>query len=128
VLLEAGKPAPEALYELSDPAAFPGAARRRIQAACRRVEQGEALADALYQGGILPRACVPLVGAAERSQRLPWALAELGEELAARSARGLKRGSLFVFSSCVILIGILAGYMAHGMFIPLVDLVWRLSA
>lgn len=126
-LLEAGKPIPEALNLLANSDYFPLVARRRLDAVCTRVEQGEPLAESLRRGGLLPRAMVPLVGAAERVRNLPWALAELGDHLSNRLIRRLRRISVVVFPLILLAIGGLVGFIALGMFLPLVELITRLS-
>jgi type IV pilus assembly protein PilC len=128
VLLEANQPVPDALALLADSGYFPSVARRRLRVVRRRVEQGEPLADSLRRGRLLPKAMVPLVQAAERMRNLPWALAELGENLAQRTVQLMRRISLVVFPLIVAVIGLLVGFIVIGMFIPLVDLIWRLSS
>jgi type II secretory pathway component PulF len=126
VFLESGTPLPEALDLLDEPAAFPPVARRRLRVALEAVEQGAPLAAALRRGRLLPRAMVPLVEAAERARRLPWALAALADELSARTERLLKRFTQMVFPLGIGLAGVLAYFLARGMFLPLVDLIWRM--
>ena len=94
ILLEAGKPVPEALAILIASGQLPAEARRRLRVARSRTEQGEPLADCLYRAGLLPRTMAPLVRAAERARTLPWALSELGEHLNLRSSRVLQRASM----------------------------------
>ena len=90
MLLKMGRPAPEALAVLAKTGYFVAPARRRLRTARRHVEQGQSLADSLRRGRILPAAMVPLVKAAERAGNLPWAMAELAEHLAQRTARRVR--------------------------------------
>jgi len=127
VLLEAGKPLPEALAVLADSGALPGGMGSRLDAARRAAEQGEPLPEALSRGGLLPASMAPLVRAAERARNLPWALTELGEALAARAARRARQLSLAVFPAAVVAVGVLVGLMVAGMFLPLVKLISELG-
>jgi type II secretory pathway component PulF len=127
VLLEAGRPVPQALDLLAGSGAFSQTARQRLAVACRAVKAGEPLADSLRQGGLLQPAMIPLVQAAERMRNVPWVLAELGESLANRAARLLRRISLVFLPASVLAVGLLIGFIVLGMFMPLVDLVTRLS-
>jgi type II secretory pathway component PulF len=127
VLLEVNKPVPEALALLADSGSLASVARRRLRVARRRVEQGEPLADSLRRARLLPRAMVPLVQTAERVRNLPWALAELGENLGQSTVRLMQRISLVVFPLIVVVIGCLVGFIVIAMFLLLVDLIGRLG-
>jgi type II secretory pathway component PulF len=126
-LLDAGMPAPQALTILSESEYFGKAVRRRLRRARVFVEQGGPLADGLYRAGLLSRAMFPLVQASERSQRLPWALGELGDHLSNRLTRLVQRISLILSPVTVIAIGVLIGLMVVGMFVPLVKLIEAVS-
>lgn len=123
LLLGAGRPLPQALGLLTDSGYFRGPARRRLARACRRLEEGEPLADTLRRAGLLPRSMVGLVQAAERAHNLPWALGELGELRARRAVRISERVSLAVFPITVLAVGVLVGFVAFGMFLPLLELL-----
>lgn len=127
ILLEVGTPLPEALALLAESGVVAPTVRRRLVAAQRRVEQGEPLADSLHRAGLLPAAMVPLVQAAERARNLPWALSELGETLADRAVRGLRRASQAVFPVLIVALGVFVGFIALGMFMPLIDLITRMA-
>jgi type IV pilus assembly protein PilC len=101
--------------------------RRRLLKAGRSVQDGEPLADSLRRSGLLQRSMVPFVEAAERVRNLPWALAELGETLADRTVRVLRRLSQFLAPLLVMAVGLLVGVIVLGMFMPIVDLVSRLA-
>jgi type II secretory pathway component PulF len=127
VLLETGKPVPEALGILADSGYFPPVAERCLDAVRLRVEQGEPLADSLRRGRLLPRAMVPLVQAAERVGNLPWVLGELSMTLANGVIRRLRRLSMVIGPLVLIAIGTLVGFLALGMFWPLIELMTRLT-
>jgi type II secretory pathway component PulF len=126
-LLEAQTPVPQALTLLAHSGSFPPVVRKRLETVRDRVEQGEPLADSLRRGGLLPRTMVPLVQAAERVGNLPWALAELADTIALGVIRRLRRMSVVLAALLLIALGGLVAFMALGMFLPLVDLMSRLS-
>jgi type II secretory pathway component PulF len=101
--------------------------RRRLGEAHAAVCRGEALADVLYGAGLLPRNAIPLVRAAEAARNVPWALAELGEQMAGRAGRAARRASLLVFSAAVAAVGVLVGALVLGMFLPLVKLLTEMA-
>jgi type II secretory pathway component PulF len=122
-LLQAGEPAPEALGVLAECPGFVGGARRRLADVRRRVERGEPLAESLHQGGLMPRAMVPLLKSAERVGNLPWALAELGDVLAQRLARRVQRLGLLLSPLPVVGVGMVVGVIVIGFFMPLIKLI-----
>ena len=127
LLLEAGKPVPEALGVLAECGYFTRVVRRHLHAARRLVEQGESLATSLRRKRLLPAAMSPLVQAAQRVQNVPWVLAELGESRANRALRLLQRLSMAMAPFPVVAVGVMVGFIALAMFTPLIDLIWRLG-
>jgi type IV pilus assembly protein PilC len=127
-LLEVGRPVPESLTLLADSADLPDVARRCLLSARRAVERGEPLAEALRRAGLLPASMAPLVQAAGHAHTLPWALAELGDLLAGRAVRMARRASLVAFPVLVIAVGALVCFIILGMFVPLIQLLSRLSS
>ncbi len=127
VLFGAQTPAPEALALLADSAYFAPVARRRLRVAAERVAQGEPLADSLRRVGLLPRSMAALVQASERTQHLAWSLSELGDLLADRALRGLRRLSLLLSPAFVVAVGAVVGFVVIGLFMPLVEIISRLT-
>ncbi len=127
VLLETGKPVPEALGVLADSGYFPSVVERCLDGVRLRVEQGEPLAESLRRGGLLPAAMVPLVRAAERVGNLPWVLGELSTSLANGMIRRLRRLSILIAPLVLIAVGGLVAFLALGMFWPLIELLTRLN-
>lgn len=123
LLLGAGKPVPEALTIIIDSWYFRGTTRKRLIRARTAVEQGNSLADSLYNHGLLPQHMYALVQAAERARHLPWALSELGDTLARRAVRISQRLSLAIFPIAVLAVGIFVACVAFGMFMPLITLI-----
>jgi len=126
-LLQTGRPAPQALAVLAADGGFVGAARRRLHAVRRRVERGEPLADSLRRGRVLPRSMAPLLHSAERVGNVPWAMAELGDLLAARLARRAQRLGLLLFPVPVVGAGVLVGVIILGVFMPLITIINELA-
>jgi type II secretory pathway component PulF len=127
VLIDVGKPVPESLQLLAASGAFGAEERRRLDAACADVGRGEPMAASLEREGLLRPAMAPLVQAAERARNLPWALSELGEALLSRLIRLIHRTAMVAFPLCILAIGLLVGFLVIGMFMPLVQLLMRLS-
>ena len=127
ILLDTGKPVPESLAVLASSGYFSGTVRRRLNAVRHRVEQGEPLADSLRRQGLLPPSMVPLVLAARTGSESALALGELGDNRANRRIRSLRRISLLFFPAIVVVIGFMVGFIVLGMFLPLVEIMTRLS-
>lgn len=125
VLLELGKPAPEALALLADSECFSGVVVDQLEASVFLVRQGELVSTSLHESGLLSGAMLPLVQAAERAHNLPWALKELGESLSARAPRLLKRLSLLTGPVFIVAVGLLVAFVVLGIFLPLIDLINR---
>lgn len=123
ILLENGKPVPEALAILIESGYFKGTVQRRLQHVWGEVWQGEPLTRQLRQANLLPASMVPLLESAERARNLPWILSELGEHLANRTVVLLRRWSLIYFPISVVAVGLLVGFIVVGMFLPLVTLM-----
>jgi len=126
-LLQMNEPAPAALAVLAESGYFVEPARRRLNSIRSQVEQGEPLADSLHRGRILPRAMVPLLRSAERVGNLPWALAELADVMAQRTAQRVQRLGLILFPIPVLGLGVVVGIIVIGLFVPVVSLIERLS-
>jgi type II secretory pathway component PulF len=127
VLLEVGRPIPEALDLLADQEEPGGVVSERLQDVKEAVSQGRPLAESLGKAGFLSRSGVSLVQAGERARNLPWVLSELGEQLAARAVRLAQRLSLTLFPVAVVAVGVVVGFLVLGMFMPLVKIITELS-
>lgn len=126
-LLAVGQTVPQALGFLTDAAVLPLVVRRRLDVATAIVERGEPLADALGGAGLLPPTMAPLVRSAEKVRTLPWALGELGGHLADRAFRLVRWVSVVVAPLMVVAIGAVVGFIVIAMFLPLIQLLTRLS-
>jgi type II secretory pathway component PulF len=126
ILLDTGKPIPQALSLLVESGYFSGTVRRRLGAVRTAVEQGQSLPESLYRNGLLPRSMVPLLQAAGRANNLPWALGELGESHAKRMFRLARQLTLTIFPLSIVAMGLGIAAIALGMFLPLVTLISEL--
>jgi type II secretory pathway component PulF len=126
-LFKSDRPAHEALGLLASAPDLPRAARRRLEKAQQGVAAGEPLPDALRGAGLLPRAMSPLVSAAIRTHTLPSALTELGELLTTRAVRLVRRVSLIISPVLVIAVGAMVAFIVVSIFMPLIQLLTRLS-
>jgi type II secretory pathway component PulF len=127
-LFAVGRPAPEALGLLESAPDIPAVVRRRIEKAQKSVRRGEPLAGALGNAGLLPTGMIPLVAVSERTRTLPNTLSELGDLLAGRAVRVIRRVSMVVAPILVVAIGLLVCYLALAVFKPLIEVLTRLSA
>jgi len=126
-LLAVGRTAPAALAFLAESDDLPAVARRGARDAAARVDRGEPLNAALADAGLLPAHMAPLVRSAERVRNLPWALVELGDHLAGRAVRLVRRLSLVLSPVLVALVGAVVGFIALAMFLPLIQLLTGLT-
>lgn len=123
LLLEPAIPAPQALGLLADSGYFGGAVHRRLHRVRWGVEQGEPLGEQLRRVGLLPHYMLPLVQAAQQSNRLPWALTELADHQAQRTLRFAQRLIQSIFPVILLAVGVVVGLSAVSVFLCLVDLI-----
>jgi type IV pilus assembly protein PilC len=126
-LIEVGRPAPEAIAILADAPDVPDSIIPGLDKAELIVRRGEPLATALYGGGLLPASMTPLVRSAERLRALPFTLAEIGDVLSGRAVRIARRASLLVGPLLVVGVGLVVGFIVIAMFVPLIQLMSRLT-
>jgi type II secretory pathway component PulF len=127
VLVDVGKPLPEALGLLAGSSFFAGAVSRRLKMAGVQMSQGEPLADSLEKNQLLPRSMAPLVRSAQKARNLPWALTELGEVQASRLVRIARRISIVLSPIAVVAVGALAGFVVVALFLPLLSIMGELA-
>jgi type IV pilus assembly protein PilC len=127
IALGTGRSAPEALALLAGSGFYEGMLGRLLADTRRAVENGEPLAESLSRRRLVPAAAVPLMHAAQRAGNLPWALGEMADTLSDRTIRLMRRLSIVGGPLLLIVIGGLVGYLVVGMFIPIVDLITKLT-
>ncbi|MBN9520358.1 type II secretion system F family protein [bacterium] len=126
-LLAVGQTVPQALAFLGESRDLPAVVRRRVAAAAAGVGRGDPLDASLRAARLRPAPMAPLVRASERVLRLPWALVELGDHLAGRAFRVVRRLSLVLSPLLVLAVGAVVAFIALAMFLPLVHLITSLS-
>jgi type IV pilus assembly protein PilC len=126
-LLRVDMPTPRAVEVLATSQYFDRAVQGRLIAVGNQLQQGVPLAETLHRNRLLPRSMVALVQAAERVRNLPWALGELGESMAERTVRSLRRFSQLFGPLLVMAVGLLVAVEVLGIFMPVIDIVTRLA-
>jgi general secretion pathway protein F len=126
-LLRVDMPAPASVEMLAKSSYFSRVVRRRLQVVATHLQQGEPLALTLQRDGLLPKSMTALVQASERMHNLPWALNELGESMGERTVRTLRRMSQVAAPLLVIGVGFLVALEVLGIFMPVIEIVTRLS-
>jgi type IV pilus assembly protein PilC len=127
VTLRAGQTVPQALALLSNSGYFGHFLKRRLQCSRSLIEHGTELADGLHETELVPAAAIPLIHSAQRAGNLPWALEEVGDRLAERGSRLLRRFSMVVAPMVLLAVGALVGYFVIGVFIPLIEMIAKTS-
>lgn len=127
LLVEAGKTLPDSVGLLADSHDFPEVVQSRLSRAQDRITAGEPLAESLSSSGLMPKSMISLVHSAERANTLPWALRELGEMLAGRATRVVRRITMVVAPALVLIVGSLVAFLVLAMFMPLIDLITSLA-
>ncbi len=126
-LFAVGRTVPQTLELLRAAGHFPPIVDHRIVSAEAAVARGRSLDEALERTELLPAAMAPLVRAAERARTLPWALNELGDQLAGRAFRLVRRFSLIAGPLLIVAVAVLVAFIALGMFLPLIQLISSLG-
>jgi type IV pilus assembly protein PilC len=127
LLLGAGKPAPEALDLITEQLANDEVFCNLLRRARSDIQAGEALVDSLDRNRLVPASAVPLLHSAQRMNNLPWALSELGRQLATRTETRSHRLSLLLSPILVLAIGAVVGFLVLSLFLPLVHILSEMS-
>lgn len=123
IMLETGKPLPEILERLNASGLLPTAVRGRANRLAADLTQGQPLPASLVRCGLATASMRPLIESAQRAQNLPWALHELGDTLARRSARNSHRIAMVLFPLTIFACAALVAGVAVALFSPLVALM-----
>ena len=128
IAIVVGNGQPVALAVLSLSRSYPTPwVRRRLVTAWRGIEAGLGWADALRSEGLLSEADSEVLIAAERLGNLEWAFRELSQSGERRHAQRMEVVSQLLFAFVLIGAGALVGILCVAYFLPLVDLISRLS-
>lgn len=104
-----------------------GSVRRRLQRARDRIDQGHSWLLALRDVGMLRPADVPILESAERAGNLPWALRTVAASYERRFGRTLQVLAQILMPIIVLSVGSVVALFAVGYFLPLVELIRRLT-
>lgn len=102
-------------------------ARQRMTMVVQRVESGNDVWQSLENAEILRPAELSLIDAAARVGNLPWALDSLADQIETRRRDRVEWWFDVLRPWPVLLLAVLAGFFALGMFYPLVVLIESLS-
>ncbi len=101
--------------------------RKRLQAALRDVDAGADWCQSLARRGLIRRAELAVLGAAQRVGNLPWALREMADSSRRRLAYRLHALLQVLFPLTIAAFGLLVMAYVVGYFMPLVSLISSLA-
>ncbi len=101
--------------------------RMLLRQAAGDVQNGRDWAESLYSRGLIRRADLAVLQAAERVGNLPWALREMAESNRRRFAYRLQSVVQTAFPLVIIFFGAIVGFIVVALFIPLISLIHALS-
>src|SRR5439155_11171819 len=116
LLLEAGKPAPEALAILAEEDYLGWAVQRRLDLILDGVRQGQSLTGELLRCGLLPARMVPFLNSAAKARNFPWALQESGDHLVRQAAFLVRRIANIFGPVAILLLGLFSAFISLALF------------
>jgi len=122
VLLESGLPATQA-FEMTARTLANHYLRENLQAAAKRMSEGNTVAESLVHYSVLPELAVEMVAAGERSGRLPEMLRHLARFAHDAVMRDTARLSAVIEPLIILPSAILVGTLALAMLLPYFRLV-----
>jgi type II secretory pathway component PulF len=102
-------------------------ARRKLEWAAKRIDQGADWTETLEQAGLIRRPEIAVFGSAERTGNLAWALEEMAESSLRRTAYRLQAVLGIAFPAAVLVLGAGVAMVALGMLAPLITLIQSLA-
>lgn len=106
---------------------FPKPAMRQIDDLACRMEKGEPFSASMRESGWVPSHMVPLLESAQRVGNLPWALSEAGTQRNRLAFVSSQRLTFTLFPILLLILGLVVGFIAVAMFLPLVELIVMLT-
>ena len=106
---------------------FPKPAMRQIDDLASRMEKGESFSASMRESGWVPSHMVPLMESAQRVGNLPWALSEAGTQRNRLAFVSSQRLTFTLFPILLLILGLVVGFIAVAMFLPLVELIVMLT-
>jgi protein transport protein HofC len=117
----------KALTFLEESKCFSGPSQKQLVKLNSSIKLGHSLEDSLDASGWLPKSMKPLVQSAQKVNNLPWALEEIGNQRLRLASLFAQRFSLVVFPLLMLLLGVMVGFIAIAMFMPLIKMMVELS-
>jgi len=109
-------------------AAYPkGDIRRRLGRAAEDIRAGRDWCESLQRCGLLRRADLAILQAAQRVGNLSWAMQEMAQSGRRRLAYRLQAIAQAVFPAIVICLGLMVMFIVVSLFMPLVALILKLA-
>jgi len=102
--------------------------RRPLQESFRQIEAGADWRDALWRNGLLPAAEAAVLKAAQRAGNLAWAMREMADRLTRKFTQRLTACLSVGFPAVLLVLGLLMGWFAVAMILPLAKLILDLSS
>ncbi len=126
MVIEAGRPIGAGLNTLA--IAYPASwVRERLAGVYLLSEQGHDWVDALWRFGLITKTDHALLESARRAGNLPWALRELADGGARRLAYRMQAIGQIALTLVLLALGAFVGFIAVAYFLPLVQLIERLT-
>jgi type II secretory pathway component PulF len=101
--------------------------RWRLRGTAEDIRAGRDWCESLYRRGLLRRADLAILQAAQRAGNLPWAMQEMAESGRRRFAYRLQAIVQAAFPPIVICFGLIVMFIVVALFLPLVVLIQRLT-
>ena len=117
----------KALTFLEESKCFSGPSQKQLVKLNSSIKLGHSLEDSLDASGWLPKSMKPFVQSAQKVNNLPWALEEIGNQRLRLASLFAQRFSLVVFPLLMLLLGLMVGFIAIAMFMPLIKMMVELS-
>lgn len=117
----------KALSFLEDAHCFSGPSKKKLAQLNSSLKLGLPLEESLYNSGWLPISMKPFIRSSQKVNNLPWALAEVGNQRLRLASLFAQRFSLVIFPLLMLLLGVMIGFIAIAMFMPLIKMLVELS-
>ncbi len=117
----------QALSSLEECGCFSGPAQSQLRKLNSAVKLGNSLEDSLFESGWMPASMKAFIESSQKVNNLPWALSEIGNQRLRLASLLSQSFSLVVFPLAVFAMGAIVGFIAVGMFMPLINMIVELS-
>lgn len=101
--------------------------RRRLQVVLVDVTSGADVAESLRSQGLISRADMAVLHAAQRVGNLAWAMREIADSNRRRLAYRVQAWLQILFPAAILSFGLMVLFLVAGYFLPLVSLIQKLS-